>query len=105
MSDPDAPNGTFTHWVIWNIFGDELEGGISHEAILNTGAVQGINDFDKVGYGGPCPPPGKKHRYIFTLYALDQKVELKPKASSDELVEAMKGRILSKTTLQGMFES
>lgn len=103
VSDPDAPGGTFIHWVIWNIPSNELNGGISQEAILNTGAAQGVNSFGKVGYGGPCPPAGNKHRYIFTLYALDRKLELKPKATSDELEDAMKGHILSKTTLQGLF--
>lgn len=105
VSDPDAPGGTFIHWIIWNIPKDEngLDSGISHQAILANGVSQGLNDFGKVGYGGPCPPPGKNHRYIFTLYALDQKLELKPQSTKEDLEEMMKGHILSKTTLQGMF--
>jgi Raf kinase inhibitor-like YbhB/YbcL family protein len=105
MSDPDAPGGTFIHWVIWNIPVKEngLKAGMTQGTILSNGVAQGLNSFEKVGYGGPCPPPGKKHRYIFTLYALDRKIELKPQSSSDDLEESMKGYILSKTTLQGLF--
>src|SRR5690242_11774233 len=67
--DPDAPRGTFTHWVIFNVPGDArgLPGGITPEPALGDGMLQGVNDFGRAGYGGPSPPPGKPHRYFFRL--------------------------------------
>ena len=105
LRDPDAPGGTFIHWVIWNIPAkvNELQAGIEHQAILESGAAQGVNSFNRVGYDGPCPPPGPKHRYIFTLYALDETLELKPKSTAEDLEDQIKGHILSKTTFQGLF--
>lgn len=105
VSDPDAPSGTFIHWVIWNIPAkwEGLPAGLSKEALLENGVSQGVNSFGKVGYDGPCPPPGKKHRYIFTLYALDSTLELKPKATADELRAQMKGHLVSETKIQGLF--
>src|SRR5262249_7195858 len=72
-TDPDAPRGTFTHWVIFNIPANvhELSEGMPTEKEVLEGARQGKNDFGKIGYAGPKPPPGKPHRYFFTLYALD----------------------------------
>ena len=71
--DPDAPRGTFTHWVVYNVPAEtqELSEGLPAEATLPNGTTQGTNDFGKLGYGGPAPPPGKPHRYFFKLYALD----------------------------------
>jgi Raf kinase inhibitor-like YbhB/YbcL family protein len=70
---------------------------------LPNGARQGRNDFKRIGYGGPCPPPGKPHRYFFRLYALDRKLELKPGATKDEVQAAMKGHILAEAELMGKF--
>ena len=71
--DPDAPVGTWTHWLIWNIpvQSTGLPKGVPKEETLGDGTRQGRNDFLRIGYGGPCPPPGKPHRYFFKVYALD----------------------------------
>ncbi len=73
MDDPDAPAGTWVHWVLYDVPADarELPEGVPKQEQLSSGARQGRNDFGKIGYGGPCPPPGKPHRYFFKLYALD----------------------------------
>ena len=82
MDDPDAPAGTWVHWVLYNIPGDSLglqEGTAKEETLANGathGASWGVDTFSRVGYGGPCPPPGKPHRYFFKVYALDQKLSL-----------------------------
>jgi Raf kinase inhibitor-like YbhB/YbcL family protein len=79
VDDPDAPSGSFTHWVLYNLGPQEkeLREGIPKTEQLPGGTLQGRNDFRRVGYGGPCPPPGKPHRYFFKLYALDTKLNLK----------------------------
>src|SRR5881398_3103520 len=94
--DPDAPVGTWVHWVIFNLPADtkELAEGIATSETLANEAKQGINDFRKVGYGGPCPPPGLPHRYFFKLYALDAPTNLKPRATKQQLLDAMKGHVL-----------
>ena len=104
--DPDAPFVTWVHWVIYNIPGDisELPEGIPAEETLPNGAMQGKNDFRKIGYGGPCPPPGEPHRYFFKLYALDTVLEVKPGLKKKELLKAMEGHILGKTTIIGKFK-
>src|SRR6059036_3887959 len=86
--DPDAPVGTWVHWVIYDLPADtkELAEGIATSETLANGAKQGINDFRKVGYGGPCPPPGLPHRYFFKLYALDAPTNLKPRATKQQLL-------------------
>ena len=103
--DPDASRGTFTHWVIFNLPGEsmELDEGVPAEATLPSGAAQGANDFGKVGYGGPSPPPGKPHRYFFKLYALSAKTGLKSGATKAELLHAIEGKILAQAELQGKF--
>lgn len=105
VEDPDAPGGTFTHWVIYNIPAhvSELGEGVSKVERLPFGALQGLNDFNKVGYGGPCPPPGKPHRYVFKIYALDTMLDLDPGASKDDVLKAMGGHILAETTLTGIY--
>ena len=67
VDDPDAPQGTWTHWLIWNIppHHTSLPEGVPTSEVLENGAAQGTNDFNRIGYGGPCPPPGKPHRYFF----------------------------------------
>ena len=104
--DPDAPRGTWVHWVIYNLPADtqELSAGIAHGDSLQNGARQGKNDFGKIGYGGPCPPSGPSHRYFFKLYALDQATNLKPKATEQQLLDAMKGHVLQETQLIGTYK-
>jgi Raf kinase inhibitor-like YbhB/YbcL family protein len=103
--DPDAPVGTWTHWVIWNIPTEvaALPEGVPTNESLDTGPRQGRNDFKRIGYGGPCPPPGKAHRYFFKLYALDAGLDLKAGSSRSELERAMKGHILSETQWMGTY--
>jgi Raf kinase inhibitor-like YbhB/YbcL family protein len=103
--DPDAPRGTWTHWVIWNIPAPAkaLPEGLPAREVLDSGARQGTNDFNAIGYGGPCPPPGKPHRYFFRLYALDKLLDLKPGATRQELERTMKGRNLSQAEWMGTF--
>jgi len=103
--DPDAPRGTFTHWVLFNLPADsrQLPEGMPHEAALSGGAGQGTNDFRKVGYGGPSPPPGKPHHYFFKLFALDQRMDPPASTTRDKLLSAMKGHILAEGQLMGKY--
>ncbi len=104
--DPDAPFMTWVHWVIYNIPAEATGLGedVPKEKTLPNGTTQGITDFRKIGYGGPCPPPGGPHRYYFKLYALDTKLDLKPGATKNALLEAMKGHILKEAQLMGKFK-
>jgi Raf kinase inhibitor-like YbhB/YbcL family protein len=97
--------GTWTHWIIWNIPAQttSLPEGVPKMGESGDGARQGRNDFKRIGYGGPCPPPGKPHRYFFKLYALKAKLGLKAGASRSELESAMKGHVLSQTELMGTY--
>jgi Raf kinase inhibitor-like YbhB/YbcL family protein len=99
VDDPDAPAGTWVHWVVWNINPDTRE---IKENSVPKGAQQGLNDFRKNDYGGPCPPSGT-HRYFFKLYALDTILKLGSKAKKSDLEEAMKGHILEKAELVGLY--
>jgi Raf kinase inhibitor-like YbhB/YbcL family protein len=103
--DPDAPRGTWVHWVLFNLPGQtrELAEGVPMTETLGNGAEQGKNDFGKIGYGGPAPPKGKPHRYFFKLYALDGSVDLPAGATKAQLVEAMKGHILAEGQLMGHY--
>jgi Raf kinase inhibitor-like YbhB/YbcL family protein len=103
--DPDAPVGTWTHWVIWNIpaKATALPEGVPKAGESGDGALQGKNDFKRIGYGGPCPPPGKPHRYFFKLYALDAKLDLKAGAGRSELERAIKNHVLAQTELMGTY--
>ena len=103
--DPDAPRGTWVHWVLFNLPGQtrQLEEGVPTTETLGSGAKQGKNDFGKVGYGGPAPPKGKPHRYFFTLYALDVAVDLPPGATKAQLMDAIKGHILAQGQLVGNY--
>lgn len=105
VDDPDAPVGTWVHWVIWNIpaSAQQLPENVDKREHLDSGAVQGRNDFRKIGYNGPCPPPGNTHRYFFRLYALDGKLNLAPGATRQELDAAMKGHILAQAEYMGTF--
>jgi Raf kinase inhibitor-like YbhB/YbcL family protein len=105
--DPDAPSGVFVHWVIFNlppIVADLSEAVPTTEELVESGAVQGRNDFKNIGYDGPCPPPGKPHRYFFRLYALDVKLDLEPGASRQEFERAAKGHILAEGRLMGTYK-
>ena len=103
--DPDAPAGTWVHWVIYDLPAEtrELQEGVSQSETLPNGAKQGLNDFRRAGYGGPCPPPGPAHRYLFKLYALDTQTKLKPRATKQQLLEAMKGHIVAEAQLMGRY--
>ena len=103
--DPDAPGGTWVHWVIFNIpaTANGLHGGVEKREQLADGTRQGRNDFPKIGYNGPCPPPGKPHRYFFRLYALDEALSLGSGASRADLEQAIKGHILGQAEWMGTF--
>jgi Raf kinase inhibitor-like YbhB/YbcL family protein len=103
--DPDAPVGTWVHWVLYDLPGSarELAEGVAKQEQLPSGARQGRNDFGKIGYGGPCPPPGKPHRYFFKLYALDAKTNLKAGATKADVERALKGHVIGQAELMGMY--
>jgi Raf kinase inhibitor-like YbhB/YbcL family protein len=103
--DPDAPVGNWNHWTAWNLPPTlrSLPEGVPKQAQLSDGSQQGHNDFRKPGYNGPCPPPGKPHRYYFKLFALDIKLDLKPSASKKELEAAMKGHIVAQSEWIGRY--
>jgi len=104
--DPDAPMGTWVHWVIYNLPAamTSLAENMPRSPELPDGARQGINDFRQIGYGGPCPPPGKPHRYFFKIYALDTLLDLKSRATKKELLKAMGGHVLAEGQLMGTFQ-
>lgn len=104
-SDPDAPMGTFIHWVVYNIPGSarRLPEGIASNEELVDGARQGVNSFQRIGYNGPKPPMGKPHRYFFRLYALDTVLDLPPGAAAGRLQSAMAGHILAVGELMGRY--
>ena len=106
MDDPDAPGSVFTHWVLFNIPSDshELPEAVPTQDQLPSGALQGKNDFGRIGYGGPCPPPGRPHRYQFTIYALDQPLGLKAGSSKRQVLDAMQHHILAQHQLTGMYQ-
>jgi Raf kinase inhibitor-like YbhB/YbcL family protein len=106
MDDPDAPAGTWVHWVLYNLPAAlaELPDTVAKvEALDLGGARQGRNDFRHPGYGGPCPPPGPAHRYVFKLYALDAALELRSGARKQELEAAMEGHVLAMAQLVGTY--
>ncbi len=105
LDDRDAPAGTWTHWIIWNV---STKASVLSECVppaetLENGARQGRNDFGRIGYGGPCPPPGKPHRYFFRLYALDARLDVKAGASRNELERVMKRHVMSQAELMGTY--
>jgi hypothetical protein len=102
--DPDAPNGTWVHWVLWNIpaTAQSLDEAVPKRDSLENGIKQGTTDFKQVGYGGPCPPSGI-HRYFFRLYALDTILDLPSSTTKKELEKAMQGHILQKAQLMGTY--
>jgi len=98
MDDPDAPGGTFDHWVVWNI-------SPSQQKIAKNTApgIEGLNSDKERGYTPPCPPPGKPHRYIFRVYALDIMLTLDAKSNKKDLEKAVKGNVLAEGKLTGLF--
>ena len=105
VDDPDAPIGTFTHWVIFNLPTElsSLPEGASARPENLLHAIQGKNDFDKIGYGGPCPPGEKPHHYVFHAYAVDSLLELSEGATKSEVASALKGHILAEGKLVGLY--
>ncbi len=105
MDDPDAPGGTFVHWVLYNMPAKTLKlpEGMPHNQTLEDGSMQDMTGFGRPGYGGPCPPPGKPHRYYFKVYALDIKINLPPGASKNQLESSMNGHILASGELIGKY--
>ena len=103
--DPDAPIGTWVHWVLFNLPADtkELAENIPPDKTLPNGAKQGITDFGRNGYGGPCPPSGT-HRYFFKVYALDTQIDLTSSANKAQLLKAMEGHILGQGQLMGKYK-
>ncbi len=99
VDDPDAPGGTFDHWIAWNIspeLGMIREGG----PVPN----HGLNHFNQMRYRGPCPPPGGPHRYFFKVYALDTVLDLEDGATKEQLLDSMEGHILDQTELVGTYQ-
>ena len=107
VDDPDAPAGTWTHWIIWNIpahVSSLPEGVPPIKETLANGAHQGRNDFGRIGYGGPCPPPGRPHHYCFRLYALGAVLDIKSGAGRSELDTAMRSHVLGQAEWTGLFK-
>jgi Raf kinase inhibitor-like YbhB/YbcL family protein len=104
--DPDAPVGTWVHWVLYDLPAATtvLPQGVPGDETITGGAKHGLNDFRKLGYGGPCPPPGKPHRYFFKLYALDAPTALQPRATKADLLRAIEGHVLAQTELMGTYK-
>jgi len=104
VDDPDAPVGTFVHWVLYGLPADvtELQEDVPDSEKLDNGALQGENDFNKIGYGGPSPPSGT-HRYFFKVYALDCRLDLKSGATKRKVEKKMKGHVLAEGELMGKY--
>jgi Raf kinase inhibitor-like YbhB/YbcL family protein len=106
VEDPDAPAGTWTHWVVYNLPAKtrSMDPNLPKGNTLPNGGLQGITSFGSAGYGGPCPPPGPAHRYFFRLYSLDTVLNLKPAATKKDVLQAMKGHILAQAEVMGLFK-
>jgi len=100
VDDPDAPMGTWIHWLVYNI--DPSVFSIDEDSLPKKG-IEGLNDFGKIAYGGPCPPSGT-HHYHFKLYALNKVLELAPSAKRKEVEKAMAGAIISQVELVGIYQ-
>jgi len=105
VDDPDAPGKTWVHWVIYNLPSNTigLPAAVPKNKTLDDGSLQGKNDFSRIGYNGPCPPPGKPHRYFFKVYALDTTLNLKSGATKSQLEAAMSGHILTQVEMIGEY--
>lgn len=104
--DPDAPAGDWVHWILFNLPPDttSLAKGVPPSPRLTNGAIQGTTDYGRTGYDGPCPPPGKPHRYYFKVFALDTMLDLDSSAEKPDLLKAMKGHILAQGALMGTYK-
>ncbi len=105
VDDPDAPGGTWVHWVVYNLppSARHLPEHVPAGEAVAGGGKQGVNDFPLNGYGGPCPPPGKPHRYFFRLYALDTILDVHAPVHRKDVDLAMKGHVLAQAELMGTF--
>lgn len=105
VTDPDAPAGTWVHWVLFDMPATQhqLGTGVPGQPQLADGARQGRNDFGQLGYGGPCPPKGRAHRYFFDLYALDTMLKLEPGATRGQVETAMRGHVLAHAQVVGRY--
>jgi len=106
MDDPDAPLGTWVHWVFFDLPVElrALPEGVPKDKEPKLGGRQGSNSWKRIGYGGPCPPPGPAHRYFFKFYALDRKLELPAGAAKADVEMAMRGHILAHGELMGKYK-
>jgi Raf kinase inhibitor-like YbhB/YbcL family protein len=105
VHDPDAPRGDWVHWVLYDLpaTSASLPAGVPTARELEGGARQGRNDFDRIGWGGPCPPPGRAHRYVFVLHAVDRMLGLAPGASREEMEHALRGHVLERAALSASY--
>ena len=105
VDDPNAPGGVFAHWVVYDLppMPGRLEEGAGAEEPGPPGAIQGRNDYGRLGYGAPCPPRGEAHTYFFRLYALDTRLDLPPGATRAQVLDAMRGQILAQTEMQAEY--
>lgn len=105
VDDPDAPSGTWTHWVLYNLPADNVGfvENVPADETLKAGGFQGKNDFGKIGYGGPCPPSGT-HRYFFKIYAVDEELPLKGGVTKADLEKALAGHTLAQGQLMGTYQ-
>ena len=106
VEDPDAPGGVFTHWIAYNISSEitSLPENVEKVERLGNGILQGMNNFGRIGYNGPCPPPGSKHRYYFRIYALDCYIDLPPGATRDEILKVIEGHVVGEAELLGYYK-
>lgn len=106
VEDPDAPAGIWVHWVVYDlpVGTNSLPENVARSQYIPGHARQGLNDFKRLGYSGPCPPPGPAHRYFFRLYALDTMIDLKPGASRKDLLQAMEGHVQAEAQLMGTYQ-
>ncbi|MDM7915415.1 MAG: YbhB/YbcL family Raf kinase inhibitor-like protein [Candidatus Eisenbacteria bacterium] len=105
VDDPDAPAGTWTHWLVWGLRPDttSLPEGVTNDRILSTDARQGKNDFGRIGYGGPCPPRGPAHRYYFRIYAIDTVLSPGSDPKRTDVLKAIDTHVLAKGELLGRY--
>jgi Raf kinase inhibitor-like YbhB/YbcL family protein len=105
VTDPDAPSGNFAHWIVYDLPATtrSLPQALSADERMSQGGTQGKNNFGKIGYGGPCPPTGAQHHYVFKLYALDSMLGLPSGASASQVEQAMQGHVLAEADLTGTF--
>jgi Raf kinase inhibitor-like YbhB/YbcL family protein len=106
VSDPDAPSGTWIHWIVYDLPASirRLPEGLPKAGDIEGGGRQGTSSFQEVGYGGPCPPPGDAHHYHFTLFALNARLGLQAGATREQVDRAMKGRVIAKAELVGLYK-